>query len=554
MIKIGKDSDDKMVEIVSEVKRIGEYVIIFTRVFDSGQMVTDADVAIVIEDVEERIFLPRSSTTHGFSVYTINEKNVIENLSGVYTLIFKSLFKKFKVTIFARVRDKTTKKVLLFENGRTREEKDPLDIIRTLKVFLGFNVNIDKIIYVDKRLEKVVNRNTRKAILQDLIKPRKKINSIEDVFVGIIDSMRYGSQEWVIEDPSVIKWLENLYRDNLGKETRIGGQAGIIANLIAILGGYPTVYSPVLSKEQAGLLHKNVFSLCPTRKPVTECADVKESKVNWVFEFNRTDKLFNIRSNQDGRFIAGSQMEEYRPEWPDINNIDVDAIILSGFHLLKKKYRDGTTAEKIIKETIEWIDGAAKRDIPTHLELTCMEDEWLREKIAEILYHVDSVGMNKDELRQIAELDEEKTDLPDALSIIKHMKKIAKKFGLKRVHVHTLGYYINLYKDSGWASPEKIKKAMLFASDLAAAKAFSGSIEKMEDLEIADSISLSKTGLKEQEKLEKEIGMENGVARVGDYTIIFLPTKVVGHPKTTVGLGDTISGSMFVVECGYRYM
>ena len=539
-----------MVEIVPEVKKIGEYVVIFTKVYEGPRLVTDADVAVIIEDVEERIFLPRTSTTD-FSVYTSKE-NVVENLSGVYTLIFKSLFKKFKVTIFARTKGKTIKKVLLFERGQTKEEKEPLDIIRTMNVLLGFNVNIDKIIYVDKRLEKLVDRATRKRILQDLIKPRKKIDSVEDVFVGIIDSMKYGGQEWVIENPEVVGWLKGLYKEGLEKETKIGGQVGIISNLLAVLGGSPTIYSPVLSREQAALFRKNVFSVCPGRRPVAECISTEKSKINWVFEFDRTDKLFNIQSKQDGRFIAGSQMEEYRPAWPDINNIDADAIILSGFHLLKKKYKDGSTAKQIIKKTIEWVDGAAKRNIPIHLELTCTEDESLRESITELFYHVDSVGMNESELKQLVKLTDRKATVKDSLAIIKHMKEIADRFGLKRIHVHTLGYYINLYKTGEWVSPENIKKAMAFASDLAAAKAFGDAIEKAEDLRMSDSVSVSDIGLKEQEKLEQNINMKNGITKMNDYTLVFLPTKVVSHPKSTVGLGDIISGSMFVIECGYR--
>ncbi len=55
-----------------------------------------------------------------------------------------------------------------------------------------------------------------------------------------------------------------------------------------------------------------------------------------------------------------------------------------------------------------------------------------------------------------------------------------------------------------------------------------------------------------EEALSKEYGMKDGIAEVDSYQLAFIPTKIVAKPKSTVGIGDTISSSAFVGEFAFR--
>jgi len=52
--------------------------------------------------------------------------------------------------------------------------------------------------------------------------------------------------------------------------------------------------------------------------------------------------------------------------------------------------------------------------------------------------------------------------------------------------------------------------------------------------------------LKEALSLEDEF-YNTGIAEYKDYNLIYIPTKVVEKPLFTVGLGDTISSSAFIL-------
>ena len=77
---------------------------------------------------------------------------------------------------------------------------------------------------------------------------------------------------------------------------------------------------------------------------------------------------------------------------------------------------------------------------------------------------------------------------------------------------------------------------------MASTKAALGQISDIDDLETGLEIPHNKHGkvLKEiVEKLSKEKELE-------EYRIILVPSRIVENPKSTVGLGDTISAGAFV--------
>lgn len=83
---------------------------------------------------------------------------------------------------------------------------------------------------------------------------------------------------------------------------------------------------------------------------------------------------------------------------------------------------------------------------------------------------------------------------------------------------------------------------MFAISVLASTKAALGQISSIEDLKTGLKIPHNKHGelLKEiVENISKEKELEG-------YKIILVPSRIVENPKSTVGLGDTISAGAFV--------
>ena len=101
-------------------------------------------------------------------------------------------------------------------------------------VATAFNTNIDAIL-------KITGESLKKLITDNHITV-DELTNIElsnfrkptDVIIGIVKCFSRGiAEEWVTEDVNIYKWMET----NLGYERlQMGGQGGIIANALALLG------------------------------------------------------------------------------------------------------------------------------------------------------------------------------------------------------------------------------------------------------------------------------------------------------------------------------
>lgn len=209
------------------------------------------------------------------------------------------------------------------------------------KMFLAFNSNIDYILYLNKRIEKIAESFRPKPFLP------QKILSPKDLFSGIMYSIKFNEGVEVGMEGEIENWLLKNIKP---RKKRIGGQTGIMSNNLALFGIKPIVFTPLLSKEQRNLFNKRV-------------SFVKESflktnatKINWIFEYNKRYNFLGIKAKGTNRFIASSRREDFRIR--EINlNFDFDAAILSGFHVIKRRYKDKTTykeqfriAENLVKK------------------------------------------------------------------------------------------------------------------------------------------------------------------------------------------------------------
>ena len=139
-------------------------------------------------------------------------------------------------------------------------------------------------------------------------------------------------------------------------------------------------------------------------------------------------------------------------------------------------------------------------------------------------------------------------DPVDPIAVIEAMLKLAEKTGVKRIHFHTYGYYLALTDYKG----EFVRDALLFSALAAAAKAKLGDIRSIDDIAKAMDVPVNEKAKAVEEALSKEYGMKDGIAEVDSYQLAFIPTKIVAKPKSTVGIGDTISSSAFVGEFAFR--
>ena len=122
---------------------------------------------------------------------------------------------------------------------------------------------------------------------------------------------------------------------------------------------------------------------------------------------------------------------------------------------------------------------------------------------------------------------------------------------LNRIHLHDLGYYLCL-QQKGFVPPKQTRAGLLLAATLAAARSLTGRIDDKADIKEGLGVDLSPRGLSRLQALAAHLEADQGfltegIASYGPYDLVFIPTKIVPKPVLTVGLGDIISSSAFII-------
>lgn len=437
-----------------------------------------------------------------------------------------------------------------------------------LNLLVAFNTNIDAIKKVDTSLEK-----TFEQVDIDQVKKKKprRLKSKTDLLAAIIECMEEGKGN-EIKFPN--DKLGGWFRDNIEPDTeRMGGQAGIIANLVSSLGVNTYVYTNTLSQKQARFFrdNENIYfpSVNPDNKlifkhPQDSYCDV-ETKINYIFEFDRGNKLFDTIAKSHNRFIASSDTELTNLDLgPLSNHIEkvcerLDCMILSGFQNLNRKYSDGTTWIERLDHVKKFIRNCKKLNdnLNIHIEYTTSHKEKIRKGfLKRLVPHADVLSMDENELNIVLDdLGEESLskDIKEEMTAIKvyrALETIRKKLDMKNVKVHTLNYYMSVSKD--YIEAEHVKKGFEFASDIAFTKATIGNINSPKSIEIAKEITTSQKGRDEIEKLAEHLNSNNlkkdFIHKNEEVEVVIVPNKVAKDPEYTVGLGDSVSSASFALE------
>ena len=415
---------------------------------------------------------------------------------------------------------------------------------KRLRAFLAYNTDIDAVVRVSKRLEKFFSNDYRKA---KNLQPNL-ISNKADLLAGILRCMESGIGDEL--EFSDYRFGYRLIKELGADELRMGGQAGIMSNLLATFGSEVIIFTKPLSREQALLFREGVLVPSPGNGlkllPPEEAAHDRIRKVNWIFEFKRGDKLFDVTATGTTRFIVASrppvnpldhsEIEEYLPEIAE----RIDFAILSGYHDLKERYEDGTSWRKWLKKGKKLIKVMKETnpEILIQIEMGTTHKRVINRGILkEIVPLADSLSMDLHELSIVSgELGFEEPDRRKPEEVYRAMKEVQDKTGVPCLKLHTPHYFLTL--SNNYLDRRILRKALLFARDVVSTKAIKGEIKSFKDLEISKRIRPSWRGYRVVKALQK----------ISEGIYIIVPNKYVKKPKSTVGLGDAVSSSTFAVE------
>ena len=442
----------------------------------------------------------------------------------------------------------------------------------------AFNANVDAVIKVNgKGIQNLIAENNLNT---DLIlgEGENDIRCNEDAIRGFLNCFKNGiAEEWLIEDVDVFEWLnKNVGYDKM----QMGGQGGIVANVMAVCG-VNSVYVHCASapKDQSKL-----FLDLPNLLTNDENGEIKQaSKVNrssdlalihWIIEFDKGDSIsLNGKTYvcpKANRFIATYDplnfklhIDENFANRMSQNDINPEYIILSGYQMLHESLRDGTKGTDRIdfsKAMIaKWRESCP--DSLLHLEVASTQNKVIRKYLIDNLVDcVDSLGFNERELIDILEvIGEDELALKceentNSSNLFEGMLKIREYTNCSRMQLHMFGLYLTLQEKGFKVSPLQNRNGMQLAATVAAAKAGTGAIDNKDVLLWAKDHEVSEVGLNELSNLSEFVTklfgnhqlMETGIFTNEELEIIAVPTILIDKPVTLVGMGDTISSVSLV--------
>jgi ADP-dependent phosphofructokinase/glucokinase len=467
-------------------------------------------------------------------------------------------------------------------------------------VFVGYNACIDFLEYLEHQsLEQIYKEETTPEILTKLANVSKleypqEIKNKEDFLFSLIKSLSSGKAKQIptYVSSQMNKWFNRVFAE--ADEHRMGGQSGIIANLLSQLGVNTIVYIPNLSYVQARRFHSQNI-LFPIKsedlgvmslRNITKCGQEDAiTKINWIFEYEEglnfpIEKLSEfITAPRSNRLIIADRPKglfpgfsnELEPYLPELGSL-VDRALLSGYQYLTEDNVNSwmNREQSFLKKFV-----SRNPDLRIHLEFASISNEVVRKTIIEKLKNnIHSLGCNEVELATILH-DLGEFEAETAVSknesietIYDGMNIVKKSLGIPRFHLHTLSYHVILINANYCknVSIDSVQNAALYSALIGTAKTLVGEFtsRNIKDFEIklATQFPVSYNGVKNLEKIalklkkEDEISdikefMSNGIINNEKIWKLVIPTQLTpaDQLKSTVGLGDSISSTAFTFDC-----
>ena len=440
-------------------------------------------------------------------------------------------------------------------------------VIPGMKIICAYPVNLDAVYDME---EDSISRFVQGADPLELKSELKgSIRSREDLISSLLYCMQQGSgAEILVESQELAEKIEASFPWSF----RLGGNAGIMANLLAELGARPVLNAPALEPRLAALLHPGVGIPVSGRliEPslAAERPDLSSEVLHFVFQFKESDRIPSpqgpISAARDNRFIATYDPVNTRME----SNQDFDAYcrdfiqeiegaILSGFHLAPRdRYREIFPPR--IEQIRSWKE--ANPNIYIHVEMGSFQSPGIARHFLRLLEKADSLGLNEDELETATAEYSAIGSSPVSSTVLstarpkmsqwqERMQKAAglrEHLGIFRVSVHTRDYILSIMEEGKITAKEELL-SLQKGADAAAALAATGSAKGMPPVEV------NPRGLEAQREFcQKGAIAANGgrgatIQRNG-LVVSLMPSLLAREPRITVGLGDTATAATFYQE------
>ncbi|NLV91615.1 MAG: hypothetical protein GX030_04370 [Firmicutes bacterium] len=447
-------------------------------------------------------------------------------------------------------------------------------------IILGFHSTIDGLKRITAPiLQEILTKDESllQQVLDRLGSVPPEINGPVDLLVALIDSMQRGKAlQLMIRNQETADWtMENFGYD----EIRMGGTSGNMANSLCPLPfDKILVYANPLTREQAEL-----FADAPNLNVLTSDHRLAHPHqawenegiyaLHWIFEYQAGEEIdlpgLKFTTPRANRFIAA---------WNPINNkLQIDPnfkaglqehinefthMLVSGFHILSESYPDGTTWKDYLLPVADYLKQVKLENpnLKMHYEFASIASGQIRKGIVDhILTVVHSLGLNEVELlailkdigeEELAANLEKENSIEAVFAGVNRLMEIT---GIKRIQLHDLGYYLTLV-DCRYSDGETTLRGSLLAATLAASRALLGRIGTDDEIAQGLDVELSADGMSKLEQLATSLGApelaEKGYTKVGEHYVVMTPTKVVARPAITVGMGDIISSSAFIIGSG----
>jgi len=433
-----------------------------------------------------------------------------------------------------------------------------------MNIICAYPVNLDAVYDLDKEsISRFIQSADPSGIKSEL---KGSIRSREDLISSLLYCIQQGSgAEVLIEGQELAEEIEASFLWSF----RLGGNAGIMANLLAGLGARPILNAPALEPRLAALLSPGVGIPVSGRLmepiPAAERLDTGSKVLHFVFQFKERDRIPSpqgtISAAKDNRFIAtydpvNTQMVSSRDfdAYCQDHIQDIDGAILSGFHLAPPdRYRE------VFPPRIEQIRGwkEANPNFFIHVEMGSFQSQEIVSYFLQLLGQIplDSLGLNEDELETAGGFsysDLLTSSAPAGTSGSRWQERVQKAAGLKknlgifRVAVHTRDYILSIMDEGRLTAREELL-ALQKGADAAAALAATGSAKGMPPEEVNSRGQKAQEEFCHQGTLAEAEG-RGAVLKKDGLIISLMPSLLARKPRITVGLGDTATATIFLQE------
>jgi ADP-dependent phosphofructokinase/glucokinase len=432
-------------------------------------------------------------------------------------------------------------------------ERD-LSALEEYPVLCAYNANVDAIVRVDDALADVLGPPAGDGT-------PARLDSLGELSTALARTMESGhGDERPMSDDLAATLLERVEPDEQG----LGGQAGLMSNVLSVLGAAPVIWTYMPSARQKATFQRPEAVRFPVREgddvrlvPLTEAPESDSTKVNFIFEFREGTEFHGARAAASTRFIAAMRPERFDLDLGDLDGVvdrlaeRVNGALLSGYHSLRRTDEDGTAFAEGIergRRTLRRLTAASDVEVQVEYGVTHYDD--LRRLIRErIVPETDVVGLDGRELDLLVEdlgLDAPAGGSP-AVRRYEAMRAVREALPVRAVRLHATDYFLAVME--GYHDPEHVRRGFEFAAVVAAAKAAGGRLSTSDDVRRGLAHPPAADGVDTVADLAAHVGAEPTAAgSLATEGVVAVPNRVVPDPRGTVGIGDVVAASSFALE------